>query len=236
MKTYYLNLQSKGGTGKSMLTYLQALKYENSDTTAFVDLDTASQTSTNQLNFISLKERLFQIELLDNIKRIDREKFFKMIEGLNETAFENIFIDFGSSESEQFLQLLKIDFNIADLKLFEQEMNARFVFNIILAGGTSYEPCFQYLKQILSANSGKVDIAVFINEYTFKQHAELISEVASFVKNTKGLIKEMKLFGNIYTERQSGIEIIYNIKNGLGIEAYKSFPTRIIIKKELDKI
>ena len=31
MKTIYLNIQSKGGAGKSMLTYLQALKHENDE-------------------------------------------------------------------------------------------------------------------------------------------------------------------------------------------------------------
>lgn len=236
MKTYYFNLQSKGGSGKSMLTYLQALKHENNDAVAFIDLDAASHTSSRQLTFISLKERLFEIELLDEIKRIDREMFFKMIEGLNETAFNELYIDFGSSESEQLLHLLKMDFSIEDLKLFEKEMNARFVFNVIIAGGTSYEPCFQYLKRLLQATEGKFDTLLFVNEFTFRQHAALISEIATFVKSTKGLIKEIKLFGNIFTERQSGTEIITNAKNGHGIEAYKSFAVKVIIKKELAKI
>lgn len=236
MKTYYFNLQSKGGSGKSMLTYLQALKYEDKDKIAFIDLDAASHTSTRQLLFLSTKERLFEIEMLDDIKRIDREKFFKMIEGLNQTAFESFYIDFGSSESEQLLHLLRVDFSADDLKNFEQEMTARFVFNIIMAGGTAYDACFQYLKQLLLAINGKFDTVVFVNEFSFKQYAGLMTEVATFAKSTKGLIKEVKLFGNIYTERQSGIEIIGNIRNGMGIEGYKSFPARITIKKELDKI
>jgi hypothetical protein len=236
MKNYYFNLQSKGGSGKSLLTYLQGLKHENDDTVAFVDLDAASHTTTRQLSFIGLKERLFEIKLLDDIKRIDREKFFKMIEGLNVTTFKDIYVDFGSSESEQILHLFSMDFSIDDLKLFETEMEARFAFNIIIAGGTSYEPCFQFLKQLLLATNGKFDAYVFINEFTFRQHTNLIQEVNSFSKSTKGLIKEVKLFGNIYPERQSGIEIISNIKNGLGLDNYKSFPTKIIIRNELNKI
>ena len=39
MKTIFLNIQSKGGAGKSMLTYLQALKHQGNEHVAFVDLD-----------------------------------------------------------------------------------------------------------------------------------------------------------------------------------------------------
>jgi len=236
MKTYYFNLQSKGGSGKSMLTYLQALKHGENDRIAFIDLDAASHTSARQLAFVSTKERLFQIELLDDIKRIDREKFFKMIEGLNETAFAVFYVDFGSSESEQLLQLFKMDFSKEDLKLFEQEMKAKFIFNIVIAGGTSYEACFNYLKQVVLTIGGLFDLILYANEYTFKQQPALMSEIRDFMKSTKGLIKESKPFGNIYTERQSGVEIIANIKNGLGMEGYKSFAARAIIKKEIDKI
>ena len=45
MKTYYFNIQAKGGAGKSMLTYLQALKNEENASTLFVDLDNSTKTS-----------------------------------------------------------------------------------------------------------------------------------------------------------------------------------------------
>jgi len=51
MKSFYFNIQSKGGSGKSMLTYLQALKHEKNEKAAFVDLDSSTQTSTRQLHF-----------------------------------------------------------------------------------------------------------------------------------------------------------------------------------------
>jgi cellulose biosynthesis protein BcsQ len=52
MKTVYLNVQAKGGAGKSMLTYLQALKQEANNKAAFVDLDSSTKTSSAQLKFL----------------------------------------------------------------------------------------------------------------------------------------------------------------------------------------
>ena len=72
MKTFYYNIQSKGGTGKSMLTYLQALKHEENDKIAFVDLDSSTQTSTRQLHFLTQQaaNRLFSVDIFDNLKKI----------------------------------------------------------------------------------------------------------------------------------------------------------------------
>jgi cellulose biosynthesis protein BcsQ len=57
MKIFYFNIQSKGGAGKSMLTYLQALKHETNDQAVFVDLDSSTKTSVRQLRFIGIKKR-----------------------------------------------------------------------------------------------------------------------------------------------------------------------------------
>ena len=74
MKTFYFNIQSKGGAGKSMLTYLQALKHEKNEKAAFVDLDSSTQTSTRQLHFLTQQEanRLFSVDIFDNLKKIER--------------------------------------------------------------------------------------------------------------------------------------------------------------------
>ncbi|MBO9681967.1 MAG: hypothetical protein J7502_04760 [Flavisolibacter sp.] len=236
MKNYYFNIQSKGGVGKSMLTYFQALKYENDDTAAFIDLDSSSHTSSQQLAFTAHKGRVFEIELLDGIKRIDREQLFKVLEALNQTEHKEIFIDFGSSESDQLLRLLTIDFSIEEFKEFETMLEASFSFNIVVAGGTSFAPSCQYMKKISEAIAGKFPINLFVNEFTFKNNQDLIVEVQAFGKNSKGVVKKVIPFGNIFPDRASGIEIMNNIKEGKGLDAYKSFAARLLIKKEVAKI
>lgn len=76
-KKFFLNIQSKGGSGKSMLTYLQALKNETNEKTCFVDLDSYNKTATQQLKFIGLhsSDRLLQIEMFDNLKKISAKNY-----------------------------------------------------------------------------------------------------------------------------------------------------------------
>lgn len=238
MKTIYLNIQSKGGSGKSMLTYLQALKHENNDQVAFVDLDSSTKTSSRQLKFIGEKdtERVFAVDIFDNIKKIEREKLFKILEALANNNFNEVYVDFGAPESEQLPRLFSLDFSVDDFKEFEEELEIKIVFNIVLAGGTAYASCFEYLKQVTSAVKGRFEINVYLNELTFKNYDSLIEHLKAFVKSTKGLIKDVRPFGDIHVDRGSGQLVTENIREGVGMEGYCKFPAKLIIKRELAKI
>lgn len=237
MKHIYFNVQSKGGAGKSMLTYLQALKHENDFTAAFIDLDSATGTSLQQLKFIGAHDnRLFKVDILDFHKKIEREKLFTVIEKCCSMPPENFYIDFGAAESEQLLKLLAIDFTAEELKEFEKEQDAKFVFNVIIAGGTSYVASVEYLKNFLVLIGGSFEVVVYANEFTFKGQSFLLEELRRFVTSTKGLIKSLIMFGNFFPERVSGTQIMEAMKMGKGREGLNSFSTKIIIRKELAKI
>ena len=238
MKTIYLNIQSKGGAGKSMLTYLQALKNEENEGTAFVDLDKSTKTTAKQLRFLGGKsiERVFEIDLFDSHKRIEREKLFKIFEALNETNFSDIYVDFGAPESEQLPSLLSMDFSIEDFKEFETGLDAKIVFNVIIAGGPAFASCFEYLKLITGIVKGKFEVIALPNEFTFQNYPSQIEELKDFVAATKGLVKEVKPFGDIQVDRESGRIITDNVKEGLGLSHFNSFAVKLIIRKELAKI
>ncbi|HAO05686.1 MAG TPA: hypothetical protein DCQ50_01620 [Chryseobacterium sp.] len=237
MKHIYFNVQSKGGAGKSMLTYLQALKHEENTKTAFIDLDSATCTSLQQLKFIGVQEnRLFKVDILDFHKKIEREKLFTVIEKACAMPFEKYFIDFGAAESEQLARLLSLDFTSAEFKEFEKEQNARFVFNVVIAGGTSYVACFEYLKNLLELVGSNFEMRVYANDFMFKGQQFLLEELKRFIASTKGLIKSVIQFGNFFPERVSGTQIIETMKMGKGKEGLSSFSTKIIIRKELAKI
>lgn len=238
MKTFFFNIQSKGGAGKSMLTYLQALKHEGNDRVGFVDLDSSTQTSRRQLRFIAEKNenRLYTIDLFDNQKKIEREKLFQVLEALNTTALDSVYIDFGAPESEQLPSLLGLDFSIGVFKAFEAELDARFVFNVVVAGGTAYGSSFEYLKKLTGILDGKFDILAYVNEFTFENYPELVEELQDFSEKTGGLIKGLVRFGKIHLDRGSGLLITENVKEGRGLDSYGSFAARMVIKRELAKI
>ena len=54
MKTFYFNIQAKGGSGKSMLTYLQALKNETNNRAYFIDLDSSVRREAQVLKVLIL--------------------------------------------------------------------------------------------------------------------------------------------------------------------------------------
>ena len=237
MKTFYFNVQSKGGAGKSMLTYLQALKYEHDKSVAFVDLDHAVKTSSAQLQFLALQERLFAMNIYNEYKRVDREKLFNVLEILNKQDFSTIIIDFGATESEQLLSFLEYDFTIEEFKMFEQELEASFVFNVIVAGGTGYIPSLQYLKKLAELTEGNFTIAAYANEFFFQEEEKvLINELSEFVEKTGGRISQLRIFGKISIDTESGKAIIHHIKSGNGLESYTGYAARTIIKREMQRI
>src|SRR3954467_6296999 len=116
MKTFYFNIQAKGGAGKSMLTYLQALKNEDNENALFVDLDNSTKTSLKQLKFLKEKRRLVETDITDAVKRIEREKLFQVLEGLRGMDFNEYYLDFGAPESEQLPSLFTLDFSADEFK------------------------------------------------------------------------------------------------------------------------
>ena len=235
MKTIYFNIQSKGGAGKSMLTYFQALKHEGDAKSCFVDLDSSTKTSTRQLKFLHDQERLYEIDIYDNLKKIEREKLFEVLDLLSKTNFEEIFIDFGAPESEQLPSLFNIDFSIDEFKEFETSLSLKFVFNIVMAGGPAYIPCFDYLKTIIRLAGEHFETWCYINEHSFAGHAGLVEEITQFAKLIKGNLK-VKGFGNIQTDRSSGQVIISYITQGKGLHSYETFTSKTIMKRELAKL
>lgn len=155
---------------------------------------------------------------------------------MNAYNFDEFYLDFGTPESAQFPALLKVDFTVDEFKEFEKELDAEFIFNVIVAGGASYMSSFNYLKDITTLLDGKFDVNVLINDFTFANYPLLIDEIKAWAKGTKGKIKDVKQFGAILVDRSSGQKIIDNVKLGLGLQDYTSFTSKTILKRELKRI
>ena len=236
MKQIYFNIQSKGGAGKSMLTYLQALKYET-NTSYFVDLDSSVKSSKQQIKFLQGKTppRFAEMHLLDNSNKIDRQLLFDNLLELSQKANDEFFLDFGAPESDQLPSLFSTDYTTEEFKQVQDELNAKFIFNIVIAGGSAYEPCTMYLQKVVDLVNGIFDVNIYINESTFRNHKHLIEEIKTFAAIKKNKITSIKLFGDFDASTAPHKNILRYIEEGRGIEAYK-FVEKIKILKELSKI
>src|SRR5450432_852465 len=162
MKQFQLNVQAKGGSGKSMLTYLQALKNETNQRTYFVDLDSSVQTSRQQLKFLQGKKpaRFAIMNLLDGRDKLDRQLLFENLLELCGKDYDAFYLDFGAPESDQLPFLFSKDYSVEEFKQIETELSAKFIFNIVVAGGGAYEGCTRYLQRLSALISGRFEINI----------------------------------------------------------------------------
>jgi hypothetical protein len=235
MKHFHFNLQSKGGVGKSMLTYLLALKNEDNEQSYFVDFDSSVKSSTQQLKFLQGRPppRFAQRNLLDERGKIDRQRLFENLQTLVQKEYKDFYLDFGAPESEQFSSLFSKDYSVEEFKQIEQELNGEFIFNIVVAGGSSYLPSTHYLHNIVQLNKQNFCINIFVNEFTFQKNQPLFVEIENYAKDNN--IHAVKYFGDFDTEAAPHQNILKNIAEGRGMDAY-IFIEKIKIQKELKKL
>lgn len=227
-------IQSKGGSGKSMLTYLLALKQQSNKSVAFIDLDQSTRTSTKQLEFLAEENRIFSVSITDSIERIDREKLVEVIQVLSEQDYDEFVVDCGAPESEQLPKLFTLDFDSSMLQELEIEFNTEITFYVVIAGGAAYKSCMTYLQSVVQTIS-KEKIVVYYNENTF-QNDDSQKLLANFQEIMDRQKLKHKPFGNFYVDRSSGKDVINNVTNGLGLESYTGFITKKIIQQEIKKV
>lgn len=237
MQQYIFNIQSKGGVGKSMLTYLQALKNQANDKSMFIDFDSSVQSSTQQLQFLRGKTppRFATMSLFDEREKLDRQLLFENLLELSQKEYEAFYLDFGAPESEQLPSLFSSDYSIQEFKDIEEELNARFIFNVVVAGGTAYQPGVAYLQKIVQLTEGLFGMNIYLNESTFYGNRQLVEEIKIYAAKNAALINTVKLFGDFDVTTAPHKNILRKISEGKGMNAF-AFIERIKILKEIAKV
>ncbi len=238
MKTFIFNLQEKGGAGKTFLTTLQAYKEETNPRSLFSDADASTKSSTRNLQFLENRKpsRLSEISLLDARGKIVRDRLLSIMEQMIQLPdYDNIYVDCGAPESQQFTELITKDLLPSDLKAFEEHLNAKFIFNIIVAGGTSFGSCTDYLKRIVDHLGDLFEVNIMANEATFYNFEHLLDELKKYAEASGKKVNSLKFFGDFDISNETGKNILSNIEQGNGIE-HLSFTAKLKMKNELAKI
>jgi cellulose biosynthesis protein BcsQ len=108
MKQVNLVLQSKGGVGKLLFMWFVA-QVEKEAKSAFIDLDESTQTSLMRLGAIVGENRVKGFKILNENKKLEREKILNLFEVIANAKTDKWFVDFGASESEELRRLLEFD-------------------------------------------------------------------------------------------------------------------------------
>lgn len=227
MKRVNLIIQSKGGVGKSLLSTLIGLKRMGSETTAFVDLDSSTQSSLRQLAFLD-PARLETVSLLNEKQVLVRDNLISYLESLSEAPFDEIFFDFGAPESEQFPALIERDLPFDEfLHLLEMEV----FYHIVIGGGSAYLPSINFLQQMLRIVPERESVRVWASITTFNQYPQLLEEL---VQNCKKMGLTLKFFGDFDPQSHLGGQILDFIRQGIALDKY-SPGARLRMRKELEE-
>jgi hypothetical protein len=131
-------LQSKGGAGKSVLSFMIAEKYKDC---GIVDADDATKTSSAQLKYRNPRS----LTLLNKNNMIDRamlDAWFEMIATAKKTMYV---CDMGASISEQ------MPYYLSDVMEFLpsvfDELGLEVEFYCVIGGSNIFAPCFEYLSE-----------------------------------------------------------------------------------------
>jgi hypothetical protein len=228
MKNLHFIIQSKGGVGKSCLTYLFALSNEANEKSLFIDNDSSTQTSSRQLKFLE-DSRIESISLLDSRDVLIRDKLVAILEELSESPFSDIFFDFGAPESEQFPALLERDLPFKD---FCDELNFKATFHVVIGGGGAYKSSVNFLKKMMEVAKKEFPIIVWENKTFFRNLAQNSLELK---ENCERLKLTLKSFGDFEPTTVLGSQILNGISQGYGLNDY-SIGAKMRLKKELEII
>ena len=192
MKQVNLVLQSKGGVGKSLFIWFVA-QNQKEEKTNFIDLDESTQTSVARLGAVVGDQRVRSFKILNEYKKLEREKIVELFEGLAGGKSDKYFIDFGAPESGEFLSLLQHDAKADDLQQGLAAMGITLRIFVVVAGRDALNSCVNYYKALMTEVEDKFPLTMLVNMGTFGG----METAEKAVEKLKELGIEPKQFGDL---------------------------------------
>ena len=177
MKRVFFITQSKGGAGKSILTFLLGGKYPNA---RIVDMDDATLTTMSQLSY---REPLL-VTFLNRNKSIDRGLFNEFLEALTASDNEHFICDLGASISEQLPQYFR-DITAPALVEVLKAMNIQLNLICVVGGSNIFKATMTYLDDLVTSVGSDIPITVALNNY-YAPAAEQTLALSNYAE-TKGI-------------------------------------------------
>jgi len=218
-------IQAKGGTGKSLYTYLRALA-EKDKSSLFVDADNFAKTSSHQLHFLPESRRTTLV--LQSGEQTESPSLNTFLENLCLLPIAGeIFIDFGCRESGYLLDLMLTDPDIAPVC---DALGLDIHFHVIAAGGGAYYSCEQYFKWVVKIVDPWMDLTVWQNLGTFRPFPQLSYQLA---QTCEKLDIPLRKFADFEQESYLGTRILNGMINGLDLDSFERGP-RLRLRHELN--
>lgn len=217
--------QAKGGSGKSVLTFMLAEKYKSA---AILDLDDATTTTLKQLAY----RNPIKVSFLDpHTKRIDRGAFNGLFESVIEADKDQFIADLGASVAEQLPKYFSLN-GIELIGEVLEQSNIQLQLVCVVGGGNIFKATMEYLVELVEATQGRFEIVVayngfypcsveqdrILNEYVTEHNLTLIS------------------FDLVRDKGEIALRTVENVlKDGMGISCVSPFAA-IYFKRAIDEL
>ncbi|PWJ53427.1 hypothetical protein CLV98_12341 [Dyadobacter jejuensis] len=157
--------QSKGGTGKSFITWFIA-KIKKDEPAAFIDLDKSTRTSS-RLKKIVGEKRVLELSIMDENRKLDREMFLNLFEKIATTKTNEWYVDLGAPESDELKSFLANEVPANELREILEEIGIELKIIIVLAGGDALNASIQYYSDLAEMVESNLTIVALKNQGTF---------------------------------------------------------------------
>lgn len=224
-KKIYFITQAKGGSGKSVLTFMLAEKYK---TAMLLDLDDATTTTMKQLAY----RDPIKVSFLDReTRRIDRGAFNGLFESVMEAKGDLFIADLGASVAEQLPKYIAMNGIevITDL-LYACEIQLQII--CVVGGGNIFKATIEYLVELVAATNGAFEIVVAHNGFypCSDEQKEALQQYAD--ENKLPVIH----FDLVKDKGETAMRTVENVlKAGRGTSGLSPF-TSIYFKKPIEQL
>jgi hypothetical protein len=211
MKKLILITQSKGGSGKSILTYLLAEKYPRA---AIFDMDDATRTTSLQLSYRKPVATTF----LNSNQVIDRGLLNAFLEALSLARSQLFLADLGASVAEQLPYYFQETGQFLPSVL--SELSIQIELYVVVGGANIFTQTMGYLEQLCGTVPESFPIRVFSNEFYEFSPAQRAA-LDSFAQAKKLSVQAYTISRDKNESTQLRIREV--LKSGQGIEKASPF-------------
>lgn len=223
MKKIVFIVQSKGGSGKSILTFMLAEKHLQA---RIIEMDDATKTTSIQLAY----RKPLLVSFLNENKTIDRGLFDLFLEKI-ETSKHDLFIcDLGASISEQLPHYLVEAQGVIPGVL--KKMKIELELYVVIGGSNIFIQSMTFLDELRKSANGSYSIKVFANLF-YSFSSEQQDQLNLYIQDHKLPVIPFDLSADKNLSRQERIKEM--LKSGTGISQLGTIQ-KAYIEQAIEKI
>lgn len=232
-------LQSKGGVGKSWVSFFKMLnEKQNEKNIGVVLLDSSQKANQNLDRYTKIlgSQNVYVWNIYNHSNEYKKSHFFNVFESIAELKQNDIILDVGAPESNVLREAIEndIEVNAQNLKFVADELNLDLVFNVVISGADdNVNENLDYFNALNQKMNGLLKVNCLVNDHTFKADKDAENLVERLIDSKIAKSEQIKIVGRsgIRNNDNPYLDIISvaNAEKSLD-DAFKSMATKIRLR------